>query len=389
MDNIITTDSTITMKDLLASSDFALPKTGQVLQGVIMSSGKSAVLIDLGTLGTGIVYPGEFYDNPNLQKSLTTGQTVHAILLDVEDGEGQGYRELSLKEAQQTTAWEDIKEKKEKNEVIGTRIVNINKGGLIVEVNGVQGFLPLSQLSSDHYPKVEGGDTTKIVQILQKYRNQEFQVKILDFNEAENKLIVSEKAINDAQVKAQLSKFALGDIIHGTITDVTDFGAFMLLSSQGEVQNDGKLEGLIHISEIDWKMIENPRDILSPGQEVDAKVISIENGKVSLSLKVLKEDPWIKARQTYKPEQLLKGKIAKTTPYGALVSLDNSITGLIPISEFGGKKPSEIVAVGEEHEITIVSVDAQEHKMLLKLTNLHKTNSKKSIQKERIDSNTE
>jgi len=318
----------VTMKELLAKSDFTLPKIGSVVRGEILSAGNNAVLIDLGPIGTGVVYPGEFYDNPTSQKALESGQEISAILLDVEDEEQKGYRELSLKQAQQTTAWGDIKEKRESGEVIPTKIVNINKGGLIVDINGIQGFLPLSQLSTEHYPKVEGGDTTKIVQTLQKYRNQEFNVKILDFSEQENKLIVSEKAINEAQIKEELSRFTINDVVSGVVTDVTDFGAFMLIESSddtstGEAEkpstedssdetpapssNKGKIEGLIHISEIDWKMIENPRDILSPGQKIEAKIISIENGKISLSLKALKEDPWLKAVDKYKPGQSIKG----------------------------------------------------------------------------------
>src|SRR3989344_9251474 len=147
------------MKDILAQANFDLPKAGTIVQGEVLSVSKNAVMLDLGSLGTGIVYPGEFYDNTTLQKALALGQVVSAVLLSLEDEEGMGYRELSLKRAQMTTAWEDIRQKKEAGEIIGTKVININKGGLIVELNGVQGFLPLSQLSTEHYPKVEGGDT--------------------------------------------------------------------------------------------------------------------------------------------------------------------------------------------------------------------------------------
>jgi len=373
--------TTLTMKDLLAQSDLSLPKQGEVVRGTVISVSKNSILIDLGVIGTGIVYPGEFYDNQTLLKELKVGQEISAIMLDVEDEEGKGYRELSLRQAQQTTAWEDIKEKRDSGEVLVTKITNINKGGLIVELNGVQGFLPLSQLSSEHYPKVEGGDTTKIVQILQKFKGQEFRVKILDFSEAENKLIVSEKAINEEKLQEQLKKFTIGDIVKGTITDVTDFGAFMLLSAddssnepaqEGETKPKGTIEGLIHISEMAWKMIDNPRNILSPGQEVQAKIISIENGKISLSLKALTDNPWLNASTKYSVGQKIKGTIAKTTNYGALISLDDSITGLIPIPEFGGKKPSEILTVGDSIEVVVVSIDINEHKMLLKFDKTQK-----------------
>lgn len=347
------------MKDILAKANFDLPKAGTIVQGEVLSVSKNTVMLDLGSLGTGIVYPGEFYDNTTLQKALKPGDMISAVLLGLEDEEGMGYRELSLKRAQMTTAWEDIRQKKESGEIIGTKIININKGGLIVEVNGVQGFLPLSQLSPEHYPKVEGGDTTKIVQTLQKYRNQDFQVKIIDFSEEEKRLIVSEKAILEAKFQEQIAKFNVGDVIEGTITDVTDFGAFVTVQ-------DG-IEGLIHISEIDWKIIDNPRDMLARGQTVSAKIISLDGGKISLSLKALKPDPWTHAQEKYSVGQQLSGKVAKLTNYGAMISLDDEITGLIPVAEFNNKKPSDVIKVGEQVAVAIVSLEAQDHKMILTL----------------------
>ncbi len=362
------------MKDLLAKSEFDLPKVGRVLSGSIISISKNSVLVDLGALGTGIVYPGEFYDNPNLQKTLKAGQEVSAVLLDLENDEG--YRELSLRQAQMTTAWQDIKEKKESGEIIDTKVVNINKGGLIVEINGVQGFLPLSQLLTEHYPKVEGGDTAKIVQALQKFRNQDIKVKIIDFSEGENKLIVSERAITDMQMKEEIAKLKIGDIVDAEITDVTDFGAFALIEPPAPAQTDetqtetaakGKIEGLIHISEIDWKLIENPRDFLQPGQVVKAKIIDIEGNKVSLSLKALKPDPWEKIEEKYTVGQTINGDIAKITNYGVLVRLDEEIYGLVPMSEFGEKKPGESLKTGDKLNVAIVSIDSKEHKLLLTL----------------------
>jgi len=374
----------LSMKDLMAKSDVVLPKVGDVVEGVIINISKNAVMVDLGALGTGVVYPGEFYDNTTLQKSLAVGQTVTAILLGIEDEEGLGFRELSLKRAQRTTAWEDIKEKKDKGEVLMVKIANINKGGLIVELNGVQGFLPLSQLSPEHYPKVEGGDTTKIVQALQKFRGTEFKIKIIDFSEEENRLIVSEKAVNEAQLQEELSKFKVSETVTGTVTDVTDFGAFVLIhqptdtsSEKTETVVEGGeiaatpapmrrgIEGLIHISEIDWKIIDNPRDVLARNQEITAKIISVENGKISLSLKALKTDPWEKAHEKYTVGQKHTGKVVKITNYGALVSLDDEITGLVPLSEFDNRKPSDVFAIGDTPEVAIVSLDPKEHKMLL------------------------
>lgn len=347
------------MKDLLLREGFDLPKVGQIVQGKVINVSKSSVIIDLGPVGIGIVYPGQFYDNPNRMKSLKKGDVVPSMLVEVENDEG--YRELSLKKAQLTTAWEDIREKMEKSELINTLIVNINKGGLVVEVNGIQGFLPLSQLSSEHYPKVDGGDTTKIVQALQKFKGQEFAVKIIDFNEAEGKLIVSERAIKEGAAKEELAKLKVGDTVEGEITEVTDFGAFVRLSES--------LDALIHSSEIDWKFVDNPKEILHTKEKIKAKIINIDlnNGRVFLSLKALKDDPWLKAEDKYKPGQKIKAKIIKVRQNGAFVELPGDIIGILPASELGGKLPSEVLEPGKEYDLAIVSIDAKEHKLSLTL----------------------
>ncbi len=343
------------MKDLLSREEFGLPKVGQILTGTVISVSKGSVLIDLGSTGIGIVYPGEFYDSPDRMRQLKAGETVTAMLLELENSDG--YRELSLKAAQLTTAWQRIKEHKDNNEVVTTTVVNINKGGLIMEVEGMQGFLPLSQLSAEHYPKVEGGDTTRIVQTLQKYKGQQFRVKILDFNESEGKLIVSERAIREEAAKEELAKLSIGQLIEGTVTEVTDFGAFVKLSET--------LDGLIHSSEIAWRYIEDPREVLHQGDQVTAKIISLENGRVSLSLKALQDDPWQTVDQRFAVGQKVTGKVLKIRSNGAFVDLGGDIVGLIPNAEFGGQPAAEVVQVGNELTLAIVSIDAKDHKIIL------------------------
>lgn len=359
------------MKDLLARDGFDLPKPGHILQGEIINVSKSSAIIDLGPIGIGIVYPGQFYDNPERMKNLKKGDKISAMLIELENDEG--YRELSLKAAQLTTAWEDIRQKMESGELITIPIININKGGLIVEVNGIPGFLPLSQLSSEHYPKVDGGDTTKIVQALQKFKGQEFIVKIIDYNEAENKLIVSERAIKEGAAKEELAKLKVGDTIEGEITEVTDFGAFVRLSES--------LDALIHSSEIDWKFVDNPKEVLHSGEKIKAKIINLDPaaGRIFLSLKALKDDPWLKAEEKYQVGTKVKGKVIKVRQNGAFVELagdpekspvgDNGtgIIGLLPASELGGKTPAEAVEAGKEYDMAVVSIDIKEHKLSLTL----------------------
>lgn len=345
------------MKELLAKEEFYLPKPGTILQGQIINVSKNNVIVDLGPAGTGIVYPGEFYDNPERMKALKPDDTISAILVELENEDG--YRELSLKSAQMTTAWQDIKEKMDKDEVVDTTVININKGGLIVEISGVQGFLPLSQLSPEHYPKVEGGDTTKIVQALQKLKGQELKVKIIDFSEVESKLIVSEKAILEDLAKEEVKKMTVGDVAEGEITEVTDFGAFVKLSDN--------LDALIHSSEIDWKFIEDPREVLHIGDKIKAKIINLDGGRVALSLKALKPDPWETAEEKFQVGQKVKGKVIKARSSGAFVELTESIIGFLPAAELGDKKLEETLEVGKEYDFAIVSIDAKDHKIVLTL----------------------
>ncbi len=345
------------MKDLLTKEEFQLPRPGQILSGTVISVSKSNVTVDLGSVGIGIVYPGQFYDNPDRVRALRPGEEVSAILVELENEDG--YRELSLKAAQMTTSWQRIKELKDSDTVMGTQIININKGGLIVSVEGVQGFLPLSQLSAEHYPKVEGGDTTKIVQNLQKYKGQEFRVKILDYNEQEGKLIVSERAIQEEAAKGELSKLEIGSTVQGVVTEVTDFGAFVKLSDH--------VDGLVHSSEIDWKFVEDPRQILHTGETVKAKIISLDGGRVALSLKALRPDPWLTVEETFKVGQELKGTITKVRSNGAFVQLNDDIIGLIPTAEFGGRPANEVVEVGKAYACSVTHIDAKDHKLILSL----------------------
>ena len=261
------------MKELLSKFNFSLPKKGSVLDGEIINISLLSILIDLGSFGAGIVYPREFYDDPEKQKNLKLGQKVKIVLLNLENEEG--LRELSLKRAQMKSAWQEVKEIYEKEEIITVKIANLNKGGLISEVRGIQAFMPLSQLAEEHYPKVENGNTQEIVRILQTYRNQEFKVKIIDADESQNKLIISEKAAKQTLEKEKSVQYSIGDVIEGEITETTDFGAFIKLP-------DGT-EALIPKSEIGED--KNMEEVLKVGGKIKAKVIEVSPNKVVLSLK--------------------------------------------------------------------------------------------------------
>jgi small subunit ribosomal protein S1 len=263
------------------------PKTGDIIEGKIVGVGSSGLYIDLGILGVGIIYKNEFDKTKESLKQYNKGNKLFVKVIGPEND--QGYFELSMGKAKEEIAWKELKELKEKDESIEVRIDKANKGGLIAESQGIQGFLPLSQLSLNHYPKVEGGDTKKIVQEMQKLIGQTLEVKILDLDQRQKKLIFSEKAKDVQNLKESLKNYNVNDLVEGKITGITDFGLFIQFSAPNEKreENQPPLEGLIHISEIDQEKSGNLRGNFRLDQEIKAKIIKIADDKIYLSLKDL------------------------------------------------------------------------------------------------------
>jgi len=339
----------------------------------VIGKGKASVFLDLGKIGTGIIYGKEFYEAKRDLKNLKAEDVLFAKVVDLENEDG--YIELSLAKASKELAWNTLGARKEKDEVFPVKILGANKGGLLAEVDGIPAFLPVSQLSPANYPKVEDGDSQKILKSLQKFIGAELGVKVFDLDPAENKLILSEKAKENEKIKEVLKKYKVGDVVEGEITGVVDFGAFVKfpvkISEGGEDNNKdsvSELEGLIHISEMDWQLIEDPADIVKTGQKMKAKIIDISNGKISLSLKALKKDPWQGIEKDYKKGDAVKGKVTKFNPFGAFVQITPKIQGLCHISEFSSSKNmEETLKIGDKYDFQIVSVEPAEHRMSLRL----------------------
>jgi len=342
------------------------PKIGEIIEGKVIGKERGAVFLDLGVRGTGIIYGKEFYEAKNILKDLPVGNSIFAKIVDLENDEG--YVELSISSASKELSWEGLKHKKEKGELILVRILGANKGGLLAEISGIQGFLPVSQLSPVNYPKVEAGDTTKILRELQKFIGKEMEVKIFDLDQRTEKLILSEKAKETDKIRESLKNYKVGDVVEGEITGLTDFGAFIKLSSPAETAKgeDQGLEGLIHISELDWKLIEDPSEIVKVGEKVKAKIIDISNDKISLSLKALKKDPWEDVEKKYKKGDMVKGAVTKFNPFGAFVEISSKIQGLCHISEFGtSSQMEEKLKIGKKYNFQILEIRPEEHKMSL------------------------
>ena len=300
------------MDELLAKHVLEIPEIGDVISGTVIHVSSNAALIDLGPLGTGVVLGKEMRDGLGPEGKLKVGSSVMATLMSYENEDG--FIELSIREASYEKSWEDIEHKLTNREVVSTKVVEANKGGLMAEINGIIGFLPVSQLSSEHYPRVEDGDKNKILDLLKKLIGQEMRVRILDADRETEKLIVSEKAAQSEKERELINLLKVGDVIEGEVSGVVDFGAFVKFSlpvKDGEKKFGEKLEGLVHISELAWQLIDDPREVIKTGDQVEAKIIGIEETRISLSMKALKKDPWDSVLDKYKVGDILPGKVDK------------------------------------------------------------------------------
>ncbi len=348
------------MEDLLSTgAEIRVLKPGDMVQGTLLSVGKNEVYVDLEGIGIGVVRGRELYDDQATLASLKVGDTILASVVEPENKDGN--IELSLRQAGHERVWQALKVKMESRDIVSTKILGANKGGLMVEINGVLGFLPVSQLNLEHYPRVEDGDKNKILSALQSYVGQSFAVQVITADPEEEKLIVSEKAVFEKETEGRLAQLKINDIITGAVTGVVDFGIFVKF---------GELEGLAHISELAWQRVENPKDLFRVGQEVQAKIIAIDKGRVSLSIKQLQPDPWLEAVKQYKIGQVVEGKVTKIMPFGVFVELSPQIQGLAHLAELSHeaiKDPESVLKVGETKSFKIISIEPAEHRLGLSL----------------------
>lgn len=349
-----------TMQELLSAGvEIRVLKPGDIVRGKLLSLGKNEAYVDLEGYGLGVVRGRELYDEQANLVNIKVGDEILASVVESENKEG--IVELSLRQAGQEKVWQTLREKMDKKEIIRTKIVDANKGGLMVEISGVAGFLPVSQLSIEHYPRVEDGDKSKILSSLRAFVGQLFDVQIITVDSQEEKLIVSEKAVYEDELNRKLASLKIGQVVEGTVSGVVDFGAFVKFEN---------LEGLVHISELAWQRIEHPKDVIKVGDVVKAKIIAIEKGRVSLSIKQLQADPWLEAVKNYQIGQVVVGKVVKIAPFGVFVELTKNVQGLAHLMELSTqavKNPEEVLKLGEERAFKIISIEPAEHRLGLSL----------------------
>ena len=344
------------MEELLKTRPKVFFKIGDLAEGAVLAKEGARLYLDLSGYGTGIIYGKEYLNAKDLIKNLEVGDKITAKVVELENNDG--LLELSLREAGSEMIWKDAMALKESQTAISLKVLEANKGGLVMEWKNIKGFLPASQLKSSHYPRVEGGDKERILDELRKLIGTNLAVVILDFDPKENKLIFSEKGTESDELKKVVEKYKIGDLIEGEVTGVVDFGIFIKIEEN--------LEGLAHISELDWGLVDNPSSLFKVGETAKAKIISIDGDKISLSVKALKPDPWELNKEKHKKGDIVEGKVLRLNKFGSLVVLPSGIYGLAHISEFGNeKKMRELIEAGETYMFQIVNYKPEDKKLSL------------------------
>ena len=347
----------MTMEELMAMGNSGVKKImeGETVEGTVISVKKHEILLDLGAQGVGLVPRREV----SFARNLNVGDKAFASVIDAEMDDG--FVLLSLRKAVKDKGWDEIAAKLENSEIVEVVPFDANRGGLLVEYEGIRGFLPVSQLSAEHYPRVGSSDKDEILQRLNSLVGKSIKVRILDANKKDNKLIFSEKeAIKDG-LAARFAELNVGDTVRGVVTGVVDFGVF--------VNVDG-IEGLVHISEISWERVNNPADYVKVGEEVDAKIIAIDKERLSLSIKQLVEDPWISEVEGLKKGSKVEGTITRITPFGAFVQISPAVEALVHVSELGEGNdvdPEKIFTLNERKNFKVLDVDKEGRKISLSI----------------------
>lgn len=345
---------------LLEKDAIKIPQAGDIVKGRVVSASKAEVMLDIDGIMMGVVRGPELYNEVEEFSSLKPGDEIEAAVIDEENERGE--LELSFRLVGQEKAWKKLRQAYKDKATVKVRIVDANKGGLLSRYCQIDGFLPVSQLAPENYPRISGGDKSKILEKLKSFVGSEFEVAVITLNEEENKVIFSEKDVWNKRQKPALDKYQVGMQVDGRITAITNFGVFVTFGES--------IEGLIHISELAWQRIDSPSEMYKVGDKIKAEIISIDGAKVFLSAKKLLVDPWLEASSKYQIGQVTKGTILKVNPFGLFVKLDEEIHGLAHVSLLNidpKDKIGDLYKAGEEKEFEIVSITPAEHRLGLKL----------------------
>jgi len=374
-------DETLTMEDLLGRGDeFEKPKLGSVINGTVVSVSKNKLVVDLNGIAVGIASGRETHDSMETLKDLKEGDEVKTVVIEEENDDGMVV--LSLKKASQATTWDNFEKAYKDGDVIEITVSEANKGGLLIDIDGIKGFIPVSQLAPVHYPRVEDANAGQILTRLQRLIGMKLAVKIINLDRSSGKMILSERAAIETDAKKSLGGLKIGAKVKGTVSGVVKFGIFVTFEG---------LEGLVHISEIAWGHVSDPHQYAKVGDKVDIEIIGIEGEKLSLSMKRLIPDPWSAIEAKYPIGSKVKGTINRFSPFGAFVQLEDDINGLIHLSEISNQKvedPASFLTIGEDVEAQVINIDRDEHRIGLSIKAI-KSAEKKDKKGEKVETEEE
>jgi small subunit ribosomal protein S1 len=334
-----------TMDDLVTSAGPNLIpfRQGDVIEVSVTQASKSKIMVDVGGLALGFIPEREFSYEAN---DVHAGDKILAYVLSVENDEG--YVVLSMKRAEKEQTWRMLEEKSDSGDFISVRITQANKGGLLVRFGDIEGFIPVSQLSSQTLGRIP--DRDKLTSRLNEMVGQNLKVKAITTDKAANRLIFSEKAVTNVEAESKIKALKPGDKVEGKITGVVDFGIFVDI---------GGIEGLVHISEVAWERIDDLKSRFAVGDTLELQIIDIDGNRVSLSRKRLLPDPWAESVKSYTVGQVVTGEVTRVTPFGAFVKFDPVLDGLVRVSEIveEGDSPASVMEVGKSYPFKILSID--------------------------------
>jgi len=360
----------------LEKEDLNIPQVGDIVKGVVIAASKAEVRLDIDGVMSGIVRGPELYLEADEYTNLEPGCEVEAMVVDAENENGE--LELSFRQVGQGKAWDNLREAFKNKTTVLVKVADANKGGLLCNFRQISGFLPVSQLAPENYPRISGGDKSKILEKLKSFVGQEFEVNVITLNEDEGKIIFSEKDVWNKKQKPILDKYKVGMVVEGKITAVTNFGVF--------VSFDDNIEGLIHISELAWQRIDSPSTLYKVGDKINAEIVNIDGNKIFLSAKKIMKDPWLEAVNKYVVGQAVRGGILKVNPFGLFVKLDEDIHGLAHITQLDLSKTdkiNELFKINEERDFEILSISPSDHRLALKL--LKESRKEKPVKKVEIE----
>ncbi len=350
------------------ANQFTVPviKEGQKVKGTILKEIENGVLVNCENGAfTGVILSKEAKELKRSQFNLDPSTELELEIINPSVRHEDGYYIVSVTRLLQYDVWKSVIAKFEKDEIITVVPTEANLGGLLIDMHGIKGFIPLSQLAPIHYPRVEDGDQDAIFDKLLGLIGQEIKVRVINIDEEDRRIILSEREALKEEREKVLSELEVGKVFEGVVSGVSSYGLFVTIG--------GTVEWLVHISEITYGHVNDIDKLGKIGDKMKVKVIGLENGKISLSSKQLKGDPWVELPKKYQVGDIIEGEIVRYVPYWVFVRVYEDINGLVHLSELSQKtvnNPNEIVKLGQIVKAKLILIDPKNRKIGLSMKDL-------------------